>query len=454
MVAMPSRRMTAERQWRWRARWAAWGPHHISLEMIQSGRVLERVRARDLMALGKRRRSRNFRHSGSGARVVGRWRWAQRSRKGPGSPTMTWGWRSGWAVMARRDSVRLFFAPPRPVDFWMKRRFMGGAGGGTTGKVGLTAVDVGEFVAASLEAAVDPEVLFGGFADVFFHECVDACGIGAVVARGEVFDFGEDVELIGAVGFADAEEGDDGGAGHGGEAAGGGVGEGGDAEEGEDGGEFGFFALIGCVPDDVAVLECADECAEVVHGDGGAEFVDAAAAHLAGDDAVVGFAEEAAHGEFAGEHAATDFEGGEVCGEEEDAFAFGFGGLEVFAADDFVGWELVVGCPPGDAGFEEADAHGAVVVCGEGAALGVGDVREAELEVDVDDVSADAEDVAGEPAEGAADGGLEFPGESADLPEQEDGDPRGPERGVPERGFAVVGRHGGVTLWPRRRAAG
>src|SRR5262249_2913015 len=75
--------------------------------------------------------------------------------------------------------------------------------------------------------------------------------------------------MVGLVGFAAGEVGDDGRARHLGELRGGGVGDRGDAEEGEDFRLLGALALIRRVPDGVAGAERADQALQVVevHGD-------------------------------------------------------------------------------------------------------------------------------------------------------------------------------------------
>lgn len=221
----------------------------------------------------------------------------------------------------------------------------------------LCAVDVEILGAAGFEAFVDPEVLFGRAADVFFDEAIDPNGIGGGVGGGEVFERRKDGERVAAVGLAAGKVGHNGRARHFGEFARGGVGNRGHAEEREDFTLFRAFALVGRIPDGVAVAEGTDEAFKIVEVDGSFDEAFALRAHFGGDDGIVGIAIEHAQIEAFVHHARAKFERRKVRGKEDRAAALGNGAVEIFAADDGVRRKFGGARPPAGAGFEQTEGE-------------------------------------------------------------------------------------------------
>lgn len=295
---------------------------------------------------------------------------------------------------------------------------------------------------AGFETFVDPEVLFGREADVFFDEAVDADGVGGGVGGREIFERRKDGERVVAVGFAAGEVGDDGRSRHFGEFARGGVGDGGHAEEREDFALFGALALIGRIPDGVAAAEGADETFEIVEVDGGFDEAFALRAHFGGDDGIVGIAVEHAQVEAFVHHARANLERGEMSGEENRAAAFGDGAVEMFVADDGVRRKFGGTGPPAGAGFEQAEGERVVVGARERADFGGGFFGEAETEVNERDVATDGNDVVNERPEQTGEGALDGPGQAIGEAEAGEADPHGPVLGEPEAIFFAGAAHG------------
>lgn len=250
-------------------------------------------------------------------------------------------------------------------------------------------IDILEALSASLEAPMEPEILFRGLADKFLNKAVDFERVGLGILGGDAGHFREDLNPVASVGQTIAAEREDRCFAHAGEAAGGGVGDRRDPEKRDQGAVLDPSALIGSVPDKLPFPEGPDEVFHFIKMDHAAHQAGAAFGHDAGNLGLVGLPVKAAEGMVVEEDATGQLEGRHVGGEEKGSPTGGRDRLEVLEAGYFRDRpDGFRGFPPAGGHFEDSHAEGLVMTKKKPTAFLLGHFREAEAEINEANLSA------------------------------------------------------------------